>query len=65
MPVHVEEMASEVTVVAGDLPLTEAQIEKLVQIVLKRLTDKHLDSGRVKAATKLRRQSTSPFESGE
>jgi len=65
MPVHIEEMASEVTVIAGDLPLTEAQVEKLVQIVFKRLADKHLDAGRVKAATKLRRQSTSPFESGE
>ena len=65
MPVHIEEMANEVTVVAGDLPLTEAQIEKLVQMVIKRLADKHLDAGRVKEATKLRRQSTSPFEPGE
>jgi hypothetical protein len=58
-------MASEVTVVAADLPLTEAQIEKLVQIVFKRLADRQLDAGRLRAATKLRRQSTSPFESGE
>jgi hypothetical protein len=65
MPVHVEEMTSEVTVVAGELPLTEAQVERLVQIVFKRLAEKYLDASRVKAATKLRRQSTSPFESGE
>ena len=65
MPVHIEEMANEVTVVAGDLPLTEAQIEKIVQIVFKKLADKHLDAGRVKEATKLRRQSTRPFEPGE
>jgi hypothetical protein len=65
MPVHVEEMTSEVTVVAGELPLTEAQVEKLVQIVFRRLAEKHLDADRVKAATKLRRQSTSPFDTGE
>jgi hypothetical protein len=65
MPVHIEEMASEVTVLAGDLPLTEAQIDKLVQIVIKRLADKHLDASRIHAATKLRRQSSSPFEPGE
>jgi hypothetical protein len=65
MPVHVEEMTSEVTVVAGELPLTEAQVEKLVQIVFRRLAEKRLDADRVKAATKLRRQSTSPFDTGE
>jgi hypothetical protein len=64
MPVHIEEMVSDVTVVAGELPLTEAQIEKLVQIVVKRLADKHLDASRVKDATKLRRQSSSPFDQG-
>jgi len=64
MPVHIEEMASEVSVVAGDLPLTEAHIEKLVQLVIKRMADKHLDASRIKAATKLRRQSTNPFEPG-
>ena len=65
MPVHIEEMTNEVTVVAGDLPLTEVQIERLVQIVFKRLADKHLDAGRIRAATKLRTQSTSSFERGE
>jgi len=64
MPVHIEEMTSEVSVTAGDLPLTEPQIEKLVQLVMKRMADKHHDANRNKAATKLRRQSTSPFEPG-
>lgn len=64
MPVHIEEMVSEVSVVAGDLPLTEAQIEKLVQIIVKRLADRHMDASRAKEATKLRRQSSSPFEPG-
>jgi hypothetical protein len=64
MPVHLQELVSEVTVVAGDLPLTEPQIERLVKIVIKRLAEMQLDASRVHAATKLRRQSSSPFEPG-
>jgi hypothetical protein len=64
MPVHIDEMVSDVTVVAGDLPLSAAQIERLVQIVIKRLAEKHLDASRSHAATKLRRQSSSSFEAG-
>ena len=30
MPVHIEEMTSDVTIVEGELPMTPAQIEKLV-----------------------------------
>jgi hypothetical protein len=57
-------MTSEVTVIAGDLPLTAAQIDKLAKIVLKRLADKRIDAQRAEEATKLKRQSTSPFEAG-
>jgi hypothetical protein len=60
MPVHVEEMTSEVTVVAGDLPLTEAQTEKLVKLVLRRLEQKQREAGRVREATQLRRGVTPP-----
>ena len=34
MPVHVEQLNSEVTLIDGDLPLTDEQLEKLVQRVL-------------------------------
>jgi hypothetical protein len=64
MPVHIEEMTTEVSVHAGDLPLTEAQIEQLVKIVMKRLADKQRDAQRVRDATQLKRQSTAPFELG-
>lgn len=37
MPVHVENLTSELTVSDGDLPLGDGQIEKLVRLVLQRL----------------------------
>ena len=37
MPVHVDEMSSEITVVEGELPLTPQQIEKLVKLVMRRI----------------------------
>lgn len=64
MPVHIDEMVSDVTIVEGELPLTPVQIEKLVQLVMCRIADKHLDTQRSRAATKVRRQSTAPFEPG-
>ncbi len=60
MPVHVEEMSSEVTVVSGDLPLSEAQLEKLVKLVLRRLEQHQREGARVREATQLRRGATPP-----
>lgn len=40
MPVHVEEMKSDVTVLDGNLPLTENQKEELIALVLQRLEEK-------------------------
>ena len=54
MPVHIEELTSEVTVVTGDLPLSREQIERLVAIVLKRLEQKLRDAQRSKAASALK-----------
>lgn len=62
MPVQIEELSSDVSLVEGDLPLTEAQIEKLAKLILKKLTDKQQDALRMKEATKLKRQSSTPFE---
>jgi hypothetical protein len=64
MPVHVAEMSSEVTVIEGELPLTPAQIEKLVKLVMSRIAEKQHDSASNHEATKLRRQSSTPFEVG-
>ncbi len=57
MPVHIEEMNMEVQVADGELPLSEAQIEKLVQIVLSHLDRKQRDAGHAREATGLRTQS--------
>jgi hypothetical protein len=54
MPVHVEELTSEVAVIQGDLPLTEAQIDKLVKLVLKRLEEKQREAKQNREATSLR-----------
>jgi hypothetical protein len=62
MPVHIEEMTTNVSVVEGELPLTSAQIEKLVALVIKRLSEQQLDAKRRRDATQLRRQSSPSFE---
>ena len=54
MPVHVDELSSEVTVVEGELPLTTPQIEKLVKLVMGRIADEHRNEERKRAATRLR-----------
>jgi hypothetical protein len=55
MPVHVEEMTSEVAVFEGDLPLTQAQIDKLVQLVVRCLEQKQRAEKWGNQATELRR----------
>jgi hypothetical protein len=62
MPVHIDEMTSDVSVVEGDFPLTDAQVEKLLKLVMKRLAEKQQDAHRFREATKLRWQSSAPFE---
>jgi hypothetical protein len=37
MPVHIEDMTSEVGVLDGELPLSEAQLEHLTEILLEHL----------------------------
>ena len=58
MPVHVDEMSSEITVVEGELPLTPQQLEKLVKLVMRRIADQRRDEERSSAATKIRSRST-------
>jgi predicted AAA+ superfamily ATPase len=64
MPVHIEEMTSEITIVEGELPMTPAQIERLVKLVMKRIADKQKEEEKSHAATKLKRQASRPFEPG-
>jgi hypothetical protein len=62
VPVHIEELTSDVTVVAGELPLTPAQIDKLVAIVMARIADREQAARRSRDATRIGRSSPGPFE---
>ena len=62
VPLHIEELTSEVTIIDGDSFLTEAQKEMLVQMVIKRLGEKSRDGERKARATELRRQAAKPLE---
>jgi phage FluMu protein gp41 len=64
MPVHIDEMSSEVTVVEGELPLSPRQIDKLVKLVMSRIAEQAREGERSRAATQLRRQASPPFERG-
>lgn len=61
MPMYVDEMSSDVTVLDGELPLNEAQLEQLVRLVLRRLEDKQRAMKKNEAATTLRRDSAPPL----
>jgi hypothetical protein len=65
MPVHVEEVSSEVTVVDGSLPLSEAQVEHLVTLVARRLEEGRRAAARTRDATTLRRGVAPPSGIGE
>ncbi len=56
MPVHVEEMNVDIQVADGELPLTEAQLERLAKIILGRLERQQRESSRIREATALRTQ---------
>lgn len=59
MPVHVEDMSSEVSVVDADLPLSDAQIDKLVGVVMRRLERKQREAKQSDEATVIRPHSVS------
>jgi hypothetical protein len=54
MPVQVETMTSEVAATAGDIPLSDAQLERLVALVMQRLAAKQQGTRAQKDATQLR-----------
>lgn len=58
MPMHIEEMSSEVTVFEGDLPLSEKQTEVLVRKVMARLAEDEKARRQRSAATELRSGAT-------
>lgn len=54
MPVHIERIVSDVTVVAGDLPLSKAQLDKIAEYVIACLDRRNHDRGQAEAATAIR-----------
>ena len=65
MPIHIENMTSEITTVTEDFPLGEEQIELLVKIVLKRLDQKMRDARQQQESTGLRGSASEGLLPGE
>lgn len=58
MSVHVGEIESDVTVIDGEMPFSEGQLDKLVEMVCKRLEKKKREEQQARAATTLTRGAT-------
>jgi hypothetical protein len=65
MPFHIEEVKSEVTVLDGDLPLTPAQMEKLIDVVMKRIEDKGRNAAIAHDAASIQRHVAPPLRIGD
>jgi hypothetical protein len=55
MPIHIEELSSEVAVVDGGFPLTDGQLERVAAIVLARLKERERSAARRRDVQELRR----------
>jgi len=64
VPVHIEKMTSDVSVQSSELSLSQAQIEKLVALVISRLEDRAREARRACAATTLTRQASKSLQAG-
>jgi hypothetical protein len=60
MPIHVGDMTSNVEVFDGPLPLTDAQTDQLVRLVLQRLEQKQHEARQHHEATAIRREAMPP-----
>lgn len=58
MPVHVENLTTEVTLAEGDIPLSEAQVEALVSRVLQRIEERERATRDHEEATGIRECAT-------
>lgn len=61
MSIHIGELQSEVEVVDEDQPLSEAQIERLVAIILSRLERERRARAAAREATVIRRAAAPPL----
>lgn len=60
MTVYIDSLETNVTVDGGDLPLSQEQIQRLVEIVLRELERRQRAQARHQEATGLRSQSAPP-----
>lgn len=58
MPLYIENATVETTVIDENMPLTEAQVEKLVKLIMQRISTQERDQQSRRSATKLRNEST-------
>lgn len=61
MPVHVEELHSEVAVTSGDLPLSPRQLEALVELVAARIDARQREAQSGAADTAIRPRAARPM----
>jgi hypothetical protein len=54
MPVHVDEMTTEVDAFEGDTPLSQTQLNKLVEMVLARIEAKQRERELLQESTQIR-----------
>lgn len=54
MPIHVEDMTTEVEAFEGELPLSAAQLDRLVEMVIQRLEEKQRGNDMRQAITEIR-----------
>lgn len=54
MPIHVEEMSTEVATTQGDLPLSQEQLDMLVEYVAKCLEQKQMEAKQRQDSTQIR-----------
>lgn len=57
MPLFIENTSIETTVIDQDMPLTEAQVEKLIRLIMQRFAVETRDQQARQAATRLRNES--------
>lgn len=62
MPIHIEDMTSDITVVDGDVPLSPEQLEALTARVLARVLQHQCEAQRQRDSMMIRRSVVPPLE---
>lgn len=61
MPIHIEEMSTEITAAEGELPLSHEQMEKLVDYVAQRIEQKQQEEMQRRLATEIKNSALSDW----